>query len=39
MKGCPVEIADSCHANAPDAFAIRLGTDYAARRALIVGRG
>ena len=27
VKGCPVEIADSCHANAPDAFAILLGSD------------
>jgi hypothetical protein len=27
VKGCPVEIGDSCHANASDAFAILLGSD------------
>jgi hypothetical protein len=27
VKRCPVEIGDSCHANAPNAFAILLGSD------------
>jgi hypothetical protein len=27
MKRCPVEIGDSCHADATDAFAVLLGCD------------
>jgi hypothetical protein len=27
MKRCAIEIGDSCHTNAPDAFAILLGIE------------
>jgi hypothetical protein len=34
MKRCAIEIGDSCHANAPDAFAILLGSDDKERLAV-----